>query len=93
MPRYLFRVRPEMRSFVLKGRAEIVQADCHHITLADVIPDNGIVVLSFHYQRHLVASPSRVHIEREEDASDPVGFLRLRLPGPVARVTLTWQGR
>jgi hypothetical protein len=90
---YLFRVRPETRSLILKGQAEIVHADSHHITLADVVPDNGVVVLSLHYQRQLVATPSRVQIEREEDASDPIGFLRLRMSGPVARVTLTWRGR
>jgi hypothetical protein len=90
---YLFRIHPETCSLILKGQAEVVHADSHHITLADVVPDNGVVVLSLHYQRHLVASPSRVQIEREEDAGDPVGFLRLRMSGPVARVTLTWRGR
>jgi hypothetical protein len=87
----LFSLRPSMRSLVLKGQAQVVQADSAHITLADVVPEAGVIVLSLHYQKGLRASPSRVQLEREPDAADPIGFLRLRLAGPVARVTLTWE--
>jgi hypothetical protein len=81
-------------AFALEGTAQVVQADCQHITLADVVPDrHGSVVLSFHFQAGMQASPSRVHIERENDAFDPIPLIRLRMSGPVARVTLTWEGR
>jgi hypothetical protein len=91
---YLFRVRTQNRSFVLKGQAELVHADSHHITLANVVPENGVVVLSLHYQKSLRASPSRVQIECEIYADDPIGFLRLRVAGGrVARLTLTWDNR
>jgi hypothetical protein len=90
---YLFKVRRERPSLVLKGQADVLHADSHHITLADVVPENGVVVLSLHYQKNLRASPSRVHIERETDASDPIGFLRLRVAGRVSWVTLTWDNR
>jgi hypothetical protein len=79
------------RSFALRGQARLVQADCQHITLADVTPEEGRVVLSLHYQAGLRASPSRVQVEKEPDPRDPIPFVRLRLQGPVARVTLTWQ--
>src|SRR5262249_5240078 len=55
----LFTVLREPRSFALKGQAQLIHADCHHITLADVVPEDGKVVLSFHYQTGLRASPSR----------------------------------
>jgi hypothetical protein len=88
---YLFRIeRPEL-SFALKGKARVIHADAHHITLADVVPENGKVVLSFHYQAGLTASPGRVQVEREPDAHDPVPFIRLRVASPVARVTLRWE--
>ena len=90
---YLFRVRADKRSFVLKGQAELVHADSHHITLADVVPENGVVVLSLHYQKNLRASPSRVQIECEIYADDPIGFLRLRVASRVSRLTLTWDNR
>ena len=35
-------------------------------------------------------SPSRVRIEKEADPNDPIDFIRLRLQGPVSRVTITW---
>jgi hypothetical protein len=89
----LFTVRGHVPSYCLKGRAEILHADSHHITLGDVVPENGVVVLSLHYQRGFRAVPSRIQIEREADAHDPIGFIRLRVDGPVARVTLTWDDR
>jgi hypothetical protein len=89
----LFQVqRP--RSFALKGQAEWLRADCRRIALADVVPDrDGEVVLSLHYQSGLHVSPGRIQVERALDPSDPIPFVRLRLPGPVARLTLTWEGK
>ena len=59
-----------------------------------MIPDKeGKVILCFHYQAGLQASPSRVTIEPYTDPFDPIPFIRLRVSEPVARVTLTWDGR
>jgi hypothetical protein len=80
-------------SYALRGSAQLVHADSRHITLADVVPHNGKVVLSFHYQTGLRASPSRVQVEPEPDASDPIPFIRLNVTEPVARLTLTWEDR
>jgi len=93
VPGYLFLIKHAPRDFTLKGKAKIIHADGHHITVADVVPDNGVVVLSLHYQAGMRASPSRVQIEREQCGYDPFGFIRLRVAGPVARVTLTWDSR
>src|SRR5207248_6699074 len=83
------------RSFALEGsKATWLRADCRRIALGDVAPNqNGEVVLSLHYQAGLQVSPSRVVIERKVDPNDPIPFVRLRVPGPVARVTLTWEKR
>jgi hypothetical protein len=80
-------------SFVLKGYAGQFEADARRVTLADVVPENGEVVLSLHYQDGWRARPAGVRIERELDPYDPIPFVRLRLPGPVGRVTLTWDGQ
>jgi hypothetical protein len=88
-PAFLYELPPP--SFALKGHARLLSADFRHISLADVDPEDGRVVLSLHYQPGLCASPSRVQIEREPDPYDPVPLVRLRMPGPVARVTLTWR--
>jgi hypothetical protein len=87
----LYRMRP--RSFVLKGKARLLHSDFRHIALADLVPEEDQVVLSMHYQAGLRASPARVHIEQEPDPYDPIPFIRLRMSGPIARVTLTWQDK
>jgi hypothetical protein len=87
----LFTLRP--RAFVLKGQARILRADCERIALADVVPEDGQVVLSLHFQAGLRASPGRVKVEREYDPYDPIPFIRLQVPGPVALITLSWDER
>jgi hypothetical protein len=93
-PGVLFEVRKAPHNFALKGKAHLVYADSHHITLEDVVPENGRVVLSLHYQPGMRALPSRVQVERDEtNPHDPVALVRLRVDGCVARVTLTWSDR
>lgn len=88
---YLFTLKRQDRSFALKGRARVLDANARHITLGDVIPDDdGVVVLSLHWQAGLRAAPGRVHVERETCGHDPIGFIRLKMASPVSRVTLTW---
>jgi hypothetical protein len=87
----LFTLQP--RSYFLKGQGRLLSADCQRIALADIIPEDGKVVLSMHYQSGLVASPGRVQVEREPDPYDRIDLIRLRVPGPVARVTLRWEKR
>jgi len=90
---YLFTLRSP-HSYTLKGRARWLRADAQRIALTDIVPDDeGKVVLSLHHQAGMRAAPARVQIEREVDPHDPIPFVRLRVPGPVARVTITWEGR
>jgi hypothetical protein len=88
-PVYLYQL--PLGSFILKGRAQFLYADWRSVALADVTPEDGKVILSMHYQAGLRVSPSRVQIEKEPDPYDPIPLVRLRVPGPVARLTLTWQ--
>jgi hypothetical protein len=89
-PGCLFRLGAS--SIALKGQAHLLHADPFQVALADLIPEDGKVVLSLHYQTGLRASPSRgVVIEKEPDARDPIPFIRLRVAGPISRLTLTWR--
>ena len=88
----LFRVRRQP-SFTLTGKAHLLGADANGVVLGDVVPRDGKVVLSLHYQTGLSAAPARVNVEPEIDPLDPIPFVRLRLDQPVARVTLTWERR
>jgi hypothetical protein len=77
-------------SFVLKGHARQFQADDGRVTLTDVVPENGEVVLSLHFQEGWRVRPAGVRQERELDPYDPIPFVRLRMAGPAGRVTLSW---
>jgi hypothetical protein len=79
--------------FLLKGAARGLTLEPQRVTLTDVVPENGTVLLSLHYQHGCQVRPGWVLVEREPDPYDPVPLLRLRMPGPVARITLTWDGR
>jgi hypothetical protein len=79
------------RNLVLKGQARIIESTFRRVTLTDVVPENGQVVLSLHYQSGILASPARVVVERDPDPYDPIPFVRLRVPTPVSHLTLTWQ--
>lgn len=77
-------------SYALKGHAEVASADGQHIVLRNVVPQNGEVVLSMHYQAGMHASLPRVQVEPATSGEDQVGFVRLRLAVKVEFVTLTW---
>jgi hypothetical protein len=78
-------------NFALKGQAELLEADGRCITLGNVVPHNGEVLISLHYQAGMRASPGRVQVEKATSGDDPIGFVRLRLAVPAARVTLSWE--
>ncbi|HMF11947.1 MAG TPA: hypothetical protein VKE94_06555, partial [Gemmataceae bacterium] len=81
------------KSYVLKGEARWLHADSRRIALGEVTPDEkGEVWLSLHYQTGLRAAPGQVQIEQVPNPND-IPFVRLRLPGPVTRVVLTWDNR
>jgi hypothetical protein len=79
--------------YLLAGSGQVTQMDWRRVALSDVEPDaNGVVVLSLHHHANWRVSPAYVSIEKDVDVNDPIPMLRLRLPGPTARVTLTWNG-
>lgn len=82
------------RSFVLAGVATVERADARQLVLTDLVPnEHGDVILSFHHQRELRVAPPTVWLDPDpaKDAFDPIPFVRLKLFGPVSRVTLTWE--
>jgi hypothetical protein len=86
---WLFEVK-RTPNFALKGEADFLESDGHSIILGNVVPHNGEVIISLHYQASMRASPGRVQVERAKTGDDPIGFVRLRLVVPAARVTLSW---
>lgn len=80
------------RSFVLSGQATWESADVRRVTLTNVVPNaEGEVHLSLHMLSGLRAYPSYVQVAELKDPADPVPHVRLRVFGPVPRVTLVWE--
>ena len=86
------------RSFVLSGSAKWEEASVKRVALSDVVPDaRGVVELSLHYQEGMPVYPSYVTRNDRDDTlqdptgRDPIDHVRLRLPGPVPRITIVFE--
>lgn len=88
--RPLFRL-DRTASFVLRGQADLVSASPEGIILGNLRPEDGQIVLSFHYHSRWEAIPSRVIVERELDQWDSIPLVRLKLDGPASRVVLRYK--
>jgi hypothetical protein len=88
----LFELR-RPRTFVLSGSATVERLDRRGVVLTDVTPDptTGEVLLSLHHQPGFRTTPTVVWADPDKDPFDPIPMLKLRLPGPVSRVALTWE--
>jgi hypothetical protein len=78
-------------SFFMLGQGRVLQCDNRTLALADVSPVDGHVVLSFHYHPGIQTSTDRVRVEKEPQLDDSIPFIRLRVPGPMSRLTLYWR--
>ena len=80
-------------AFALHGSAHWQSADANRIILTDVKPQEGVVLLSLHYQAGLRVAPGRIKIWPAPDPRDPIPFVRLTLDEPAPVVTITWDKR
>ncbi len=81
-------------SYARVGSIGWMSADSRRIVLGEVVPENGIVVLSLHHQTGLKVTPSRVVLDDPiQFDSDSIPFIRLKVDGFVSRITLTWEKR
>jgi hypothetical protein len=81
------------RSFVLSGTATWEAGDSQRVALTNVVPNaEGEVQLSLHMIEGMRVFPSYVQIQPLQDPTgrDPVHLIRLKVPGPVPRLTLMW---
>lgn len=84
---------PRSGSYVLSGRVARLTASVERIVLEEAEPDaDGSVVLSLHWQAGMRVSPGYVRVERAPDprGQAAVDFIRLQMPGPVPRLSITW---
>ena len=85
------------KTFILSGSGTWESATPTRITLTDVVPDaTGGVDLSLHTVpgNGMRAYPSYIKTDvpvQDRTGGDPINHVRLRVPGPVPRVTLVWE--
>jgi len=65
-------------SFFIKGSG-IISSDYNRIELREVTPEDGEIVISYHWMKKLRAVPSGT-IERVFLGGDPVGFIKVKNP-------------
>ena len=74
---YIFEVKRKP-SFFLKGEGEI-SVDTNKISLKNVRPGNGEIIISYHWMKYLKTLPE-VKLEKIYLLKDPVGFIRIINP-------------
>ena len=82
----VFRVQIE-HSYFIRGHGRVLRADYNRIELAELEPQDGQLVLKYHWQDGLRAQPP-VPIERANEPNDPIGFIRIRSRESLERLTL-----
>ena len=76
---FLYRVNRKP-NFFLKGGGT-VRAEMNRIELRDLVPQDGEIIISYHWMKFLKTEPP-VTMERAFLQDDPVGFIRLKNPPP-----------
>ena len=69
------------------GQGRVIAVDANRIELADVVPHQGAVLLSLHWLDTWRTDPP-LKLGPEVVPLDPVDFVRIEVPGPVARLVL-----
>jgi len=63
------------QSFFIKGQGEI-NAEINKIELKNITPEDGEVILSYHWMKYLKTNPPRI-LEKTFFEEDPVGFIKI----------------
>jgi hypothetical protein len=82
----IFRVHRTPNYFA-KGRGRVVRADFNRIELANIEPDQGEIVLRYHWQEEFAADPP-VPLTRANSPGDSVGFIRIITDQAIDRLVL-----
>ncbi|HQR41353.1 MAG TPA: hypothetical protein PLX97_01685, partial [Gemmatales bacterium] len=77
-------------TYCKQGQAELAFVEPRRLTLHNLVPDNGQVVLSLHYHATMRTSNNKVSLETWQQAYDGIPMLKLRLSGPMERLTIEW---
>jgi hypothetical protein len=73
--------------FFLRGRGRVLRVDYDLIELAELVPQEGLIVISYHWQDGLEAEP-QVQLTAVRVGDDPVGFIAIKTQRPLDRLRI-----
>jgi hypothetical protein len=75
-------------SYFIQGKGRLVSARPDRLEFADIEPDNGAAVVSFHWLDSFRTDPI-VKISAQKTPFDPVDFIRIESSGPIPSLVIT----
>ena len=79
--------------FVIKGVADWSVNEQGNVTLRNIVPENGEIVLSLRYHRTWELTPATATLDVEVDPYDAWPIIRIRLNGPLDELILRHHDR
>lgn len=81
---------PRRFSYCKQGKANISFPSERRITLTDLAPEDGQIVLSLHHHSTMRAINKNAVLKTWQHAYDGIPMLRIRLSTPMERLTIEW---
>ena len=75
-------------TYFLRGSGRVVAVAPNRVELADVVPEDGVAVLSLHWLDTWQSDPP-VSLKPQPVPPDPVDFVRIESKGPIPRLILS----
>lgn len=81
---------PRQFNYCKRGQAQVTFTGQRRLTLTNVVPEDGQVVLCLHYHATMHTMNNKVRLDTWQHAYDGIPMLRIRLAGPMERLTIEW---
>lgn len=81
---------PRQFNYCKQGQAVLNFTAPRRMTLTDLVPENGQVVLSLHHHATMHTVNNKAKLDTWQHAYDGIPMLRIRLNGPMERLTIEW---
>jgi len=81
---------PRRFSYCKQGQATLNFTGQRRLTLTNLVPQNGQIVLCLHYHATMHTVNNKARLDTWQHAFDGIPMLRLRIHGPMERLTIEW---
>ncbi len=81
---------PRRFSYCKQGHATLNFTGQRRLILTNLVPQDGQVVLSLHYHATMHTVNNKARLDTWQHAFDGIPMLRLRISGPMERLTIEW---